>query len=103
MRSAFKKCASRIVHHLCDSLQTGQSTGLLRLVPPGDLYWPTVENRVQKVSLFVFVCVCVCLSVCVCVNIYIYMVKISRYRPGVTQRVGRGIALLFHDRGTRRG
>jgi len=22
--------------------------------------------------------------------------------PGVTQRVGRGIALLFHDRGTRR-
>ena len=26
----------------------------------------------------------------------------SRYRPGVAQRVGRGIALLFHDRGTRR-
>ena len=23
--------------------------------------------------------------------------------PGVSQRVGRGIALLFHDRGTRRG
>ena len=30
-------------------------------------------------------------------------VKGSRYRPGVTQRVGRGIALLFHDHGTRRG
>ena len=30
-------------------------------------------------------------------------VKCSRYRPGVSQRVGRGIALLFHDRGTRRG
>ena len=29
-------------------------------------------------------------------------VKYSRYRPGVAQRVGRGIALLFHDRGTRR-
>jgi len=29
-------------------------------------------------------------------------VKLSRYRPGVTQRVGRGIALLFRDRGTRR-
>ena len=28
--------------------------------------------------------------------------KWSRYRPGVAQRVGRGIALLFHDRGTRR-
>jgi len=26
-----------------------------------------------------------------------------RYRPGVAQRVGWGIALLFHDRGTRRG
>jgi len=32
-----------------------------------------------------------------------YKVKWSRYRPGVAQRVGRGIALLFHDRGTRRG
>ena len=30
-------------------------------------------------------------------------VQWSRYRPGVAQRVGRGIALLFLDRGTRRG
>ena len=30
-------------------------------------------------------------------------VKWSRYRPGLAQRVGRDIALLFHDRGTRRG
>ena len=30
-------------------------------------------------------------------------VKWSRYRPGVAQRLGRGIVLLFHDRGTRRG
>ena len=29
--------------------------------------------------------------------------KCSCYRPGVAQRVGRDIALLFHDRGTRRG
>ena len=29
-------------------------------------------------------------------------VKWSRYRRGVAQRVGRGIALLFHDSGTRR-
>jgi len=29
--------------------------------------------------------------------------KVSRYRPGVAQRVGRVIALLSHDRGTRRG
>jgi len=30
-------------------------------------------------------------------------VKRSRYRPGVAQRVGRGIAVLFLDHGTRRG
>ena len=30
-------------------------------------------------------------------------VKWSRYRPGVAQKMGTGIALLFHDRGTRRG
>jgi len=30
-------------------------------------------------------------------------VKWSRYSPGVAQRVGRGVALLFHDRGTRTG
>ena len=30
-------------------------------------------------------------------------VKWSRYRAGVAQRVGRGIALVFHDHGTRRG
>jgi hypothetical protein len=30
-------------------------------------------------------------------------VKWSRYRPSVAQRVGRGIALLFHDHSTRRG
>jgi len=30
-------------------------------------------------------------------------VKWSLYRPGVAQRVGISIALLFHDRGTRRG
>ena len=38
--------------------------------------------------------------------VYIYSkskVKWSRYRPGVAQRVGRGIVLLFHDHSTRRG
>jgi hypothetical protein len=29
--------------------------------------------------------------------------KPPRYRPGAAQRVGRGIALLFHDLSTRRG
>jgi len=39
------------------------------------------------------------------IYIYIYLhkkIKWFRYRPGVAQRVGRGIALLFHDRSTRR-
>ena len=31
------------------------------------------------------------------------MSECSSYRSGVAQRVGKGIALLFHDRGTRRG
>jgi len=35
-----------------------------------------------------------------CVNV---KVMFSRYRPGVAQREGRGIALLFYDRNTRRG
>jgi len=32
-----------------------------------------------------------------------YFFTWSHYRPGVAHKVGRGIALLFHDRGTRRG
>ena len=36
------------------------------------------------------------------VYIYIYKVKWCRYRSGLAQREGRGIALLLHDRGTRR-
>ena len=32
------------------------------------------------------------------IHIYIYIkVKFSRFRPGVAQRVGRGMALLFHE------
>ena len=34
---------------------------------------------------------------------HVIKVKCSRYRPGVAQRVGRGIAVLFHDSGTRSG
>ena len=44
-------------------------------------------------------------EVTVCLTLYESIdkkLKWSRYRPGVAQRVGRGIALLFHDRGTGR-
>jgi len=70
--------------------------------------------------LYIYVCIVyimyIYMYVCMCVSMYIYMyyvcryiyihikVKWSRYRSGVTQREGRGIALLFfHDRGTRGG
>ena len=44
------------------------------------------------------------LQLTIYIYIYIYVkVKRSLYRLGVTQRVGRGIALLFHDRGTGSG
>jgi len=59
------------------------------------------------------VCIHICIYVCACIYIryiyiryiYIYKVKVkfSRYRPSAAQKVGRGIALFFHDRGTRRG
>jgi len=67
------------------------------------------------VCMCIYVCMCVyeCMYVCVrmyvCVCMYVSMcvkkvkVKWSRYRPGVAQSMGRGIALLLHDRGTRRG
>ena len=47
--------------------------------------------------------ICVCVYIYIYIYIYIYKVTFSRCRPGVAQRVGRGIALLFYDRGTRRG
>jgi len=49
-------------------------------------FWPNIRPHQQKGSP----------QQCV-------RVQWSRYRPGVAQKVGRGMALLFHDRGTRRG
>ena len=42
-------------------------------------------------------------STCIHCGFHAVKLKWSRYRPGVAQRVGKGIALLFHDRGTRSG
>ena len=46
-----------------------------------------------------------CLFVAMLCLVLLILVKVkwSRYRPGVDQKVGRGIALPFHYRGTRRG
>ena len=43
-----------------------------------------------------------CKNTCFCIICKKVKVKHSRYRPGVAQRAGRGIALLIHDRGTGR-
>ena len=42
-------------------------------------------------------------SWCQCSDNVKVKVNFSFYRPGVAQSVGRSIALLFHDRGTKRG
>ena len=52
----------------------------------------SIENRTQTRGMFRRY-----------ISSYYIKVKWSRYRPGVAQRVGRGVALLYHDRGTRRG
>jgi len=46
-----------------------------------------------------------CFFVCLAYRVAFIRVKVNRslYRPGVAQSGGRGIALLFHDRGTRSG
>jgi len=63
--------------------------------------------KILSVCRFVISCVDngICIVIIVITILYIYKgkIKFSRYKPGVAQRVGRGIGLLFHDRGTRRG
>jgi len=44
----------------------------------------------------------VILSHVLCTEVIKKYINCSRHRPGVAQRVGKGIAVLFHDRGTRR-
>ena len=69
------------------------------LVLYGELSVIFCENHTRHLEI---VCVCVCVYVCEGGDVKVKL-KFSRYRPGVAQRLGRGIALLFHDRGTRRG
>jgi len=57
-----------------------------------DRIWPLAQEKSQWPA-----------SVITKINFGIPLkVKWSRYRSVVAQRVDRGIALLFHDRGTRR-
>ena len=65
----------------------------------------TKENT-RRNSLHIYICnreiYCI-LKTCCTMSVLKAKLKWSCYRPGVAKRVGRGIALLFHDHGTRRG
>ena len=75
-------------------------------IPPATL-WSLTAETVSKCSASFSFCVsrisdCSLLST---LDVLRQKVKVkwTRYRPGVAQRVGRGMALLFHDRSARRG
>jgi len=55
---------------------------------------------VLHVLMYFDVCIVHLVQFIIQTNKYIYKVKRCRYRPGVAQRVGRGIVILSHDRGT---
>jgi len=89
-------------HKLVYTLEKVASNGSL-------LFWSSVSCRWVKVR-FVKIDSCTVLfsnsavvSTAFIIMYKVKKVKCSRYRPVVVQRVGRGIALLFHDRGTRSG
>ena len=63
----------------------------------GIAYYPDQPLYYIYIYIYTYIYTCVCMCVCLCKK-----VKWSRYRPVVAQRVGRGIVVLFHDRGTRR-
>ena len=68
---------------------------------PGPVW--TVENNKEKEIIMRYTNGENCSGYCL-IHYWINVkVKVSRYRPGVAQKVGRCIALLFRDHGTRRG
>ena len=85
------------IHHTKVSLSAGgRQTGYLsrkNVFPPE--YQHTITSRLHATTIY-----------CAIAGTYGYIklkVKWFHYRPGVAQRLGRGIALLFHDHGTWRG
>ena len=74
----------------CTVLQAGRSRVRFQMFVNGNFHWQNPSSRTMALGLTQSLT-------------EMSKVKWSRYRPGVAQRVGRGIALLFHDRGTRSG
>jgi len=89
LRAGLDGCGKSRLHHdtnprLCSPEQVALLTELL---PAARKETEAAEYRImRRFTIFIKV-----------------NVKWSRYRPDVAQRVGRGIVLVFHDRGTRRG
>ena len=75
---------------------------VINALPANHIYGKWIIFSIVKYKFYVLQKV-QCIFRKLCPVRYIKNVKLSRYRPGVAHRVGRGIALLFHDRGTRRG
>jgi len=78
---------------------------LLSLPPPDQILVRCAQGHIHLVSLLSYVTRAMpskyhCFD---CSGLFWWKVKWLRYRPSVAQRMGRGIALLFHDRGTGRG
>ena len=69
----------------------------INYIGPREILLELITNL--NVILYLSTCHTVHISVLI---VFMNEVKWSRYRPDVAQRVGRGIALLFHDRGTGR-
>jgi len=82
----------------------GQSGRAENLVPTGIQFRTvqTVGQSLYRLSYPAHVCIYIYIIIIIIIITY-KKVKLSHYMSGVPQRVGKGIALLFHDRGTRRG
>ena len=77
-------------HHMTVPVERFTSYRTQALLPCS---WPPTTRNTGHVQWIVFILI---------IHLKV-KVKWSIYRPGVAQRVGRGIALLFHNCGTRRG
>ena len=82
---------------------------------PGPCRGLSVWNKISLLSndmliyihiyiyIYIYICVyiCICVRVCVCVCVCVY--KVHPWTGHMSHRGSRGIALPFHDHGTRRG
>jgi len=76
---------------------------LLLEVAGREKFWAIADTKLLIIWSPTSKCALINLRILMCLINLKLKVKCSLYRPGVARRVGRGIALLFHDRGTRRG